>query len=46
MLQNVTLNTDQVSSMTYALVVDKKDANEYAKEWVSDNSSTVEDWLK
>jgi len=46
MLQNIKLDTDQVSSMTYALVVDKKDADEYAKEWVGKNGSTVESWLK
>ncbi|MEM7293619.1 MAG: glycine betaine ABC transporter substrate-binding protein [Pseudomonadota bacterium] len=46
MLNSVQLTTDQVSAMTYALVVDKKDAEDYAQEWISANSSTVDTWLK
>ncbi|MEM7206813.1 MAG: glycine betaine ABC transporter substrate-binding protein [Pseudomonadota bacterium] len=46
MLSNVKLTTDQVSAMTYALVVDKKDADEYAQEWISANGNTVDGWLK
>jgi glycine betaine/proline transport system substrate-binding protein len=45
MLQNVQFTTDQISAMTYALVVDKKDANEYAKTWASENASLVDSWL-
>lgn len=46
MLQNIKLETDQVSAMTYALVVDKKDAGDYAKEWISENSAVVDSWLQ
>ncbi|MEM7426959.1 MAG: glycine betaine ABC transporter substrate-binding protein [Pseudomonadota bacterium] len=46
MLNSVKLNTDQVSAMTYALVVEKKDPAEYAKKWVSENQATVDAWLK
>jgi glycine betaine/proline transport system substrate-binding protein len=46
MLDSVKFTTDLVSGMTYALVVDKKDANEYAKVWVSENSGLVDSWLK
>ena len=45
MLENVKLTTDLVSGMTYALVVDKKDADDYAKEWVKENSSLVDSWV-
>ena len=45
MLSNVALTTDLVSSMTYALVVDKKDANDYAQEWVAENADLVDSWL-
>lgn len=46
MLKNIQLTTDQVSQMTYALVVDKKDAGEYAKEWTKANSAVVDSWMK
>ena len=46
LLSQVKLDTDTVSAMTYALVVEKKDAAEFAKKWVADNSSTVDSWLK
>ena len=46
MLNNVKFTTDLVSGMTYALVVDKKDADDYAKEWVAENSALVDSWLK
>ena len=46
MLSKVKLDTDTVSKMTFALVVDKQDPAEFAKKWVADNSSTVESWLK
>ena len=39
------LTTDQVSEMTYALVIDKKDPAAYAKEWVSKNEDAVLGWL-
>lgn len=46
MLHRISLTTDQVSAMTYALVVDKKDPEEYAKEWIAANSATVDSWMK
>ena len=46
LLSQVKLDTDTVSAMTYALVVEKKDAAEFAKKWVADNSSSVDFWLK
>jgi glycine betaine/proline transport system substrate-binding protein len=46
MLASVKLTTDQVSAMTFALVVKKADPEAFAKKWVADNSSTVDAWLK
>ncbi len=46
MLDGVKFDTDLVSAMTYALVVDKKDANDYAQEWVKENASLVDSWMK
>ena len=46
LLSQVKLDTDTVSAMTYALVVEKKDPAEFAKKWVSENSSAVDSWLK
>ena len=46
MLGNVKLTTDLVSGMTYALVVQKADADEYAKQWVQDNAGLVDSWMK
>ncbi|MCY4467475.1 MAG: hypothetical protein OXC08_02050 [Thiotrichales bacterium] len=46
MLGNVKMTTDLVSGMTYALVVDKADPNEYAKQWVKENSDLVDSWMK
>lgn len=45
MLQKVKFTTNLVSDMTYALVVDKKDANDYAMEWVKANESLVDSWM-
>ena len=42
---NMKLDTAAVSAMTYALVVDKKDPADYAKEWVKENEDTVLSWL-
>lgn len=46
LLSKVKLDTDTVSQMTYALVVEKQDPADFAKKWVADNSSTVEMWLR
>jgi ABC-type proline/glycine betaine transport system substrate-binding protein len=31
--------------MTYAVVVEKRDPAEFAKEWVANNGDTVDSWL-
>ena len=46
MLSKVKLDTDIVSAMTYALVVEKQDPADFAKKWVSDNAGKVERWLR
>ena len=45
-LSKVSFDTDTISKMTYALVVEKQDPADFAKAWVADNASTVEGWLK
>lgn len=45
MLSNVQLTTDQLSEMTYALVIEKKDADAYAQEWINSNEDEVLDWF-
>lgn len=46
MLYSVKLDTDTVSAMTYALVVEKQDPAAFAKKWVAENAKTVDSWLK
>ena len=46
MLSKVKFDTDIVSSMTYALVVDKLDPSDFAKKWVAENADLVERWLR
>ena len=46
MLANVSLDTDTVSTMTFALVVEKQDPAEFAAKWVEENADTVESWLQ
>lgn len=46
MLSKVSLDTDVVSAMTYALVVEKQDPAEFAAKWVADNAETVDGWLQ
>ena len=45
LFKNMKLDTDTVSAMTYALVVDEKDPLEYAQAWVADNEDTVLGWM-
>ncbi len=45
-LANIKLDTDTVSKMTFALVVEKQDPAEFARNWVANNATTVENWLK
>ncbi len=46
MLANVTLDTDMLSAMAYALVIEKQDPAEFAAAWVEENATTVASWLK
>lgn len=46
MLANVSLDTDTVSAMTFALVVEKQDPAEFAANWVEENAETVDSWLQ
>ncbi len=46
MLSKVKLDSDTVSSMTYALVVEKQDPAEFAAKWVEENSDAVDSWLQ
>ena len=45
LLSNVKLTTDLVSNMTFALVVEKMDAADFAKQWAEENAELVESWL-
>ena len=45
MLANVKFDTDTVSDMTYALVIDKKEPLAYAEEWVAANEDAVLGWM-
>lgn len=45
MLANMKLTTDQVSEMTFALVIDEKDPQAYAEEWVAANEDAVLGWM-
>lgn len=44
-LANVQLTTDQLSAMTYALVIEKRDAADYAREWIDQNEDLVLGWF-
>ncbi len=46
LLSKVALTTDQVSHMTFGLVVEKMSADDYAKEWAKDNADLVDSWMK
>lgn len=46
LLAKVKLDTDTVSAMTFALVVEKQDPAEFAKKWVAENSALVDTWLQ
>jgi len=46
MLANVKFDTDTISAMTYALVVEEQDPAEFASKWVADNASVVDGWLQ
>lgn len=44
LLSNIKMDGNTISEWIYALVVDKKDAGAYAKEWVSSNPKIVQAW--
>ena len=46
MLAKVNIDNKTTTEMTYALVVDKTPADQFAKEWVAKNSSLVDSWLQ
>ncbi|WP_272010646.1 ABC transporter substrate-binding protein [Roseovarius sp. ZX-A-9] len=45
MLRNIQFSADEVSAMTYAVVVDKKEVGAFAKEWVASNQDRVIGWF-
>ena len=45
LLRNMKLTTGEISDMTYALVVDKKAPDAFAKEWVAEHESKVLEWI-
>jgi glycine betaine/proline transport system substrate-binding protein len=46
MLSKAAFDTNTISAMTYAVVVDKADPAEFAAKWVADNADTVDSWLQ
>ncbi|WP_271272561.1 ABC transporter substrate-binding protein [Aliamphritea hakodatensis] len=45
LLQNVKLESADISAWIYAMAVEKKDAGEYARAWVQNNPEKVQKWL-
>jgi len=45
LLANMKLDTEAVSAMTYALVIEGKEPAAYAEEWVTANEDAVLDWM-
>ncbi|MGB2165851.1 MAG: glycine betaine ABC transporter substrate-binding protein [Candidatus Puniceispirillales bacterium] len=45
MLGNANFDTDTISQMTYAVVVEKQDPAVFAKEWVANNGDAVDSWM-
>lgn len=46
MLAKVTLTTEALSAMTFALSVEKQDPAEFAAKWVEENAQTVDSWFQ
>ncbi len=44
-LEHISLDEKQVSALTHAIAVEKRDAAAVAKEWVAQNRATVDTWL-
>lgn len=45
MLSKVSLSTDTLTAMTYALAVEKQDPAEFAQKWVEQNKAIVQGWF-
>jgi glycine betaine/proline transport system substrate-binding protein len=45
MLHNIKFTADEVSAMTYALVIDKMEAEAFAKEWLAAHQDEVLGWF-
>ena len=45
-LANANFDTETISAMTYALVVEKQDPEEFARSWVAENEDAVLSWLQ
>ena len=46
LLSSITFTVDDLSDMTYAILVDEQDPAMYAKEWVNGNSDRVDSWIQ
>ena len=46
MLSKVSLSTDTLTAMTYALSVEKQDPAEFAEKWVEQNKAIVDRWFE
>lgn len=45
-MKNIDLNEDDLGSFAYALVIDEKDPEAFARQWVEDNIERVGGWLQ
>lgn len=45
-LEAISLDVDTVSEMTYSLIVERRDPDEFAAQWISDNADRVSNWRK
>ncbi len=45
-LKSVNLDVDTVSQMTYALVVERRDPAEFAREWVDGHGERISGWIE
>jgi len=45
LLRNMDLDTETVSQMTYALVIDEREPGGYAEEWVAEHEDQVLGWM-
>jgi glycine betaine/proline transport system substrate-binding protein len=45
LIEGIKLDPDQIGAWTYATITEKRDRDEYAKEWVKNNSAVIDSWL-